>query len=145
MDRQAATAVDRQVAAATAAAVKCGRIWSPCLTKTMRLFYGTSSSTMCGTAPDAPIHNVKLISTSKDGYPMASSAEHLILRGLSIVMRASFSPNEPTASAKHFQSLQNDIGPWFTDCAAELEKPVIDFLPTLEVSGGGERGGPVKQ
>lgn len=54
---------------------------------------------------------------------MATEAEHLILRGLSLIIRASFSPNEPVAQAKHFASLQNDIAPWLTDYADEIAKP----------------------
>jgi hypothetical protein len=54
---------------------------------------------------------------------MATEAEQLILRGLSLIIRTSFSPNDPTAQAKHFMSLQNDIGPWLTDYAVEIAKP----------------------
>lgn len=53
---------------------------------------------------------------------MATQSELLILRGLNLLIRASFSPNEPAKQAKHFLGLQNDIGPWLTDYAAELEK-----------------------
>lgn len=53
---------------------------------------------------------------------MATPAELLILRGLHLVIRASFSPNDPTAQAAHFVRLQADIGPWFKDYVAELEK-----------------------
>lgn len=42
-------------------------------------------------------------------------AESLILRGLSILMRATFSPNNPEAQMKHSVRLLNDIGPWFAD------------------------------
>jgi hypothetical protein len=58
---------------------------------------------------------------------MATSAEHLILRGLSLVIRASFSPNDPAAQAKHFMQIQSDIGPWLKDYAVEIEKPAVDF------------------
>jgi hypothetical protein len=58
---------------------------------------------------------------------MATSAEQLILRGLNLVIRASFSPNDPVAQAKHFKGIQDDIGPWFMDYATEIEKPAIDF------------------
>lgn len=70
---------------------------------------------------------------------MATSAEQLILRGLNLVIRASFSPNDAVASAKHFKSIQDDIGPWFTDYAEEIEKPAIDFTITRldEPSDGG--------
>lgn len=61
---------------------------------------------------------------------MATSAEQLILRGLNIVMRASFSPNEPAAQAKHFLALQSDIAPWFQDYATEIAKPAVDFTIT---------------
>jgi hypothetical protein len=54
---------------------------------------------------------------------MATPAEQLILRGLHLVIRASFSPNEPTAQAKHFINLQNDIAPWLKDYADEIAKP----------------------
>lgn len=46
---------------------------------------------------------------------MPTPAESLILRGLHIMMRATFSPNEPVAQAKHFVKLQADIGPWLND------------------------------
>lgn len=58
---------------------------------------------------------------------MATSAEQLILRGLNLVIRTNFSPNDPTAQAKHFMSLQNDIGPWLADYATEIAKPAVDF------------------
>lgn len=57
---------------------------------------------------------------------MATSAEHLILRGLQLVIRASFSPSEPRAQAKHFIALQADIGPWLSDYADEIAKPAVD-------------------
>lgn len=70
---------------------------------------------------------------------MATSAEQLILRGLNLVIRASFSPNDPAAQAKHFLSIQQDIGPWFTDYADEIAKPAIDFTitPVPDDMGGG--------
>jgi hypothetical protein len=46
---------------------------------------------------------------------MPNPAESLILRGLHLVMRASFSPNDPVAQAKHFMGMQTDLGPWFSD------------------------------
>lgn len=58
---------------------------------------------------------------------MATQAEQLILRGLSLVIRTSFSPNDPERQAKHFMSLQADIGPWLADYAAEIEKPTVEF------------------
>lgn len=61
---------------------------------------------------------------------MATSAEQLILRGLSLVIRASFSPNEPVAQAKHFMTIQSDIGPWLHDYADEIAKPAVDFTLT---------------
>jgi hypothetical protein len=45
-------------------------------------------------------------------------------------MRASFSPNEPAAQAKHFLALQSDIAPWFQDYATEIAKPAVDFTIT---------------
>ncbi len=61
---------------------------------------------------------------------MATSAEQLLLRGLGLVMRASFSPNETTAQAKHFAALTQDIAPWFKDYAEEIAKPAVDFTLT---------------
>lgn len=61
---------------------------------------------------------------------MATTAEQLILRGLNLVIRATFSPNEPEAQAKHFIGLQNDIAPWLTDYADEIAKPAVDFTIT---------------
>jgi hypothetical protein len=57
---------------------------------------------------------------------MATAAEQLILRGLSLVIRTSFSPNDPERQAKHFMSLQADIGPWLKDYAEEIAKPASD-------------------
>lgn len=70
---------------------------------------------------------------------MATTAEQLILRGLNLVIRASFSPNDPAAQAKHFKGIQDDIGPWFKDYADEIEKPAIDFTltPVPDDMGGG--------
>lgn len=57
---------------------------------------------------------------------MATQAEQLTLRGLSLLIRTTFSPNEPERQAKHFLQLQTDIGPWLTDYAAEIAKPASD-------------------
>jgi hypothetical protein len=46
-----------------------------------------------------------------------TKAEELILRGLHLMIRTTFSPNEPTAQAKHFTALQADIGPWLSSYA----------------------------
>lgn len=61
---------------------------------------------------------------------MATSAEQLILRGLHLLIRTSFSPQDSVLQAKHFMGLQQDIGPWFSDYATEMEKPAIDFTLT---------------
>ena len=72
---------------------------------------------------------------------MATSAEQLILRGLNLILRASFSPNDPVAAAKHFKNIQADIAPWFMDYADEIEKPAIDFtISRLDEPGGGGGG-----
>lgn len=42
-------------------------------------------------------------------------AESLILRGLHLLIRTTFSPNSPEAQARHFVHLQADIGPWLAD------------------------------
>jgi hypothetical protein len=69
---------------------------------------------------------------------MATTAEQLILRGLHLVIRASFSPNDPAAEAKHIMGLQRDIAPWLQDYATEIEKPAIDFtLTRFDEPGGG--------
>lgn len=57
---------------------------------------------------------------------MATQAEQLILRGLHLVIRASFSPNDPTAQAKHFIALQADVGPWLRDYVEEIAHPASD-------------------
>jgi hypothetical protein len=54
---------------------------------------------------------------------MATQAEQLILRGLSLLIRTTFSPNDAAAQAKHFIGLQADIGPWLKDYADEIAKP----------------------
>lgn len=58
---------------------------------------------------------------------MATSAEQLILRGLHLVIRTAFAPNEPAAQAAHFTGLANDIGPWLKAYSEEMEKPAVDF------------------
>lgn len=60
---------------------------------------------------------------------MSSQAEQLILRGLNLVIRTSFAPNDPERSARHFMALQADIGPWLKDYADEIAKPASDGLP----------------
>jgi hypothetical protein len=77
---------------------------------------------------------------------MATSAEQLILRGLNLVIRASFSPNEPAAQAKHFMGLQNDIGPWFKDYAEEIAKPATDWeVDFHRAANGGDGNGGIQQ
>ena len=66
---------------------------------------------------------------------MATSAEQLILRGLNLVIRSAFSPNDQTAQAQHFLRLQNDIGPWLKDYAEEIAKPAVDFTITPLTDG----------
>lgn len=44
-----------------------------------------------------------------------TDAEKLILRGLHIMMRTTFAPNNPAKQAEHMVQLQQDIGPWFVD------------------------------
>lgn len=63
------------------------------------------------------------------------------------MIRATFSPNDPVAQAKHFAGMQQDIGPWLRDYADEIAKPAVDFtLTQIEPgSGGGYDGGPVHQ
>lgn len=70
---------------------------------------------------------------------MATSAEQLILRGIHLMLRMNFSPNDPAAQARHFASLQQDIGPWLSDYTQEMEKPAVDFTITRidEEPGGG--------
>jgi hypothetical protein len=58
---------------------------------------------------------------------MATSAEQLILRGMHLIMSASFSPNDPEKQATHFVRMQRDIGQWFTDYADEIAKPAVDW------------------
>lgn len=53
---------------------------------------------------------------------MATQAEQLILRGLHLIIRTTFAPNDPEAQARHFTSLQADIGPWLRDYAEEIAK-----------------------
>jgi hypothetical protein len=73
---------------------------------------------------------------------MATSAEQLILRGLHLLIRTTFSPNDGVAQAKHFMSLQRDVGPWLTDYAAEIEKPAIDpSIIMVPVDDGEGQGG----
>jgi len=76
---------------------------------------------------------------------MASSAEQLILRGLNLVIRASFSPNDGVAQAKHFLLLQNDVGPWLKDYADEIAKPAVDWNVDFVKAGGEDPGGGIQQ
>src|ERR1035437_8450632 len=64
---------------------------------------------------------------SNRGRKMSTTAEQLMLRGLSLLVRASFSPNELVAQQKHMVSLTQDIGPWFKDYADEIAKPAVDW------------------
>ena len=57
---------------------------------------------------------------------MATQAEQLILRGLHLLMRTTFMPNDEARAAKQLIGVQNDIGPWFTDYAEEIAKPASD-------------------
>jgi hypothetical protein len=78
---------------------------------------------------------------------MATTADQLILRGLNLVIRASFSPNDPAGQAKHFMNLQQDIGPWLKDYAEEIAKPAVDFTLdfTKPSEDGGQGGGGIPQ
>lgn len=62
---------------------------------------------------------------------MATAAEQLILRGLHLMIRTTFAPNDPVRQAEHFAGLQRDVGPWFVDYATEIAKPAREF--TVEV------------
>ncbi len=57
---------------------------------------------------------------------MATQAEQLILRGLHLLMRVTFTPNEPERAAKHMVGIQQDIGPWFSDYVKEIAKLASD-------------------
>lgn len=71
-----------------------------------------------------------------------TTSEQLILRGLHLLIRATYSPNDQAAAAKHFVGIQNDVGPWLTDYAAEIEKPVIDPMTiVIPVDDGNGQGG----
>lgn len=72
---------------------------------------------------------------------MATQAEQLILRGLNLVIRSSFSPNDPEKSARHFISIQQDIGPWLADYAEEIAKPAEDFPSIVLVKDDPGNGG----
>lgn len=43
--------------------------------------------------------------------------QDLILRGLHLLIRVSFSPNEERARLNHLVALQKDIAPWLSDYA----------------------------
>lgn len=43
-----------------------------------------------------------------------TKAEELILRGLHLLIRTTFAPNDVERGAKHFIALQADIGPWLS-------------------------------
>lgn len=55
---------------------------------------------------------------------MTTKAEQLILRGVHLIIRTTFAPNDPAAQAKHFLALQSEIGPWLRDYADEIAKPI---------------------
>lgn len=48
-------------------------------------------------------------------------------------MRASFSPNEPMAQAKHFAAIGQDLGPWFKDYVDVIEQPDPPERPQLRM------------
>lgn len=50
-------------------------------------------------------------------YERLAAKQDLILRGLHLLIRTSYAPNEPQAQMRHFQGLQNDIAPWLKDYA----------------------------
>jgi len=66
-----------------------------------------------------------------------TAAELLILRGIHLIVRASFSPNEPSAQAKHFKDLTNDIGPWFTDYARTMAETEAELEIEVQRMTGG--------
>jgi hypothetical protein len=76
---------------------------------------------------------------------MATTAEQLILRGLHLIIRTTFSPNDEVGRAKHFVALQSDIGPWLKDYAAEIEKPATDWNVEFLKATGEEPGGGAQQ
>jgi hypothetical protein len=51
-----------------------------------------------------------------------TEAEHLILRGQHLLLRAAFVPNDQEKRVKHVIALQADIGPWLADYATIMEK-----------------------
>lgn len=57
---------------------------------------------------------------------MATQAEQLILRGLHLLMRTTFTPNDETRAAKQLIGIQQDVGPWFSDYVVEIAKPASD-------------------
>lgn len=57
---------------------------------------------------------------------MATKAEQLILRGLHLMLRMNFAPNDQVAATKHFAALTQEIGPWMTDYADEIAQPASD-------------------
>lgn len=62
---------------------------------------------------------------------MATQAEQLILRGLHLLMRTTFMPNDEVRAAKQLVGIQQDVGPWFSDYVTEIAKPASDE-PTLK-------------
>lgn len=72
---------------------------------------------------------------------MATTAEQLILRGLHLVIRTAFVPNDQAAAQKHTVALYQDIGPWLKDYADEIAKPATDwnveFLKAQDQGDGG--------
>ncbi len=72
---------------------------------------------------------------------MATQAEQLILRGLHLIIRTSFTPSDPIAQGKHLVALQQDIGPWLTDYAEEIAKPAVDFFGAIDPNDGNSGGG----
>jgi hypothetical protein len=67
---------------------------------------------------------------------MATKAEQLILRGLHMLVRLNFAPNDEARAAKQYAALAQDIGPWMTDYVEEIAKPASDEAPSASYDGG---------
>ena len=55
--------------------------------------------------------------------PKYTTGEELILRGLHLLIRISFMPNDERRRLAHLEGLQKDIGPWLADYATAIGAP----------------------
>jgi hypothetical protein len=76
--------------------------------------------------------------TKPNANTLLRPGEELILRGLHLLMRASFAPNDQARQAKHFLGIQADLGPWFADYADVMKEHLDAALAVAKERGSSE-------